>query len=175
MQAIATPPNITPPPNFIDTSLAQLNIPQPQVQPISTQEVIQPVQIEPQPQPVQQIIRPNYPINQVIEPPVVNNTFKAMQNQYLEVKMVKVQEVEMIPVQQTEMVPVQEIVPVQEAVQQISSVPVQQGLALQYAPFQEGLGVQNIQSVPAPQRHQFTQQSGEFIENSLYGLNVNNL
>ena len=88
-----------------------------------------------QPEPVQQIIRPSYPL-QKAEPPVVNRAFQPMYYKHpivaQQTQMVPVQQVEMVPVQKVEMVPVNEVVPIQQpvGVQQFTTaqqvVPIQQ-------------------------------------------------
>ena len=139
--AVATPAlapaygSSLPPPNYVNTSLENFNVPQqPIIQP--EPEIIQPVQTV---QPVQQV--PQYPLPKH------------------KVKMVPVQQVEMVPVQQVEMVPVQEIVPVQEMVQvqgvvpqavQVHQVPqfVQPGIQ-QVVPMQNVFPVQQgVESIP---------------------------
>ena len=128
-----------PPPNYIDTSLGNLNVAQEiPVQPVvEVPQPVQPVVVQPEPLPEPQIIRPNYPVNRVIEPPVVNRAFQPMiptqqvplQPPVQQVQMVPVQQVQMVPVQQVEMVPVNEIVPVNQVTEvapqitQISEVP----------------------------------------------------
>ena len=111
--------------NYVDTSLNQLNVVQqvPVQQPmqiIETQPVIQPPKFELAPEPIKPIIRPNYPVNIKMEPPVLNRAFQPMypanKGPILpgkQLKMMPVQEVQMVPVKQVEMVPVNEIVPVQ--------------------------------------------------------------
>ena len=67
---LVSPATNLPPPQMIDTSMAKLAVPQEiPVQPVQPQ-IIQP-KIELPPQPVEQIIRPSYPINN-IENPVIN-------------------------------------------------------------------------------------------------------
>ena len=98
-------------PNYIDVSNIQINTPQAQATIPETVEP-QPVQVQVvQPQPAPQLIRPQYPINQV-QPPAVNNVFQPMFNQ--NPQMIKVERIEMVPVQKVEMVPVQEVVPIQQ-------------------------------------------------------------
>ena len=118
-----------PPSNFIETSVAKMNIPEfPPQQPLPV-EIIQSEQpvsvgiIQPQskavqmiqPQPVQQIIRPSYPIPKA-EPPVINRTFQPMYFKHpitaQQAKMVPVQQVEMVPTRKVEMIPVHEVVPI---------------------------------------------------------------
>ena len=123
-----------PQPNYINTSLTQLNSPQPQIPNATTQEIVQAQTPQIQPQPAVQIVRPNYPIHK-IEAPAVNRAFQPMvyQNQQM---MMPIQQVEMVPVQHVEMVPVQEIVPVSNA--HIEGV----------VPTQQAFPAQNIQVVP---------------------------
>ena len=104
-------PNL-PPPNYVDTSMAQLVAPQ-EVAPV------QPV-VEVPPQPVQQVV----PVAQV-EPPVVHNVVLPPQPQAIaQPQMVPVQQMQLVPVQQVEMVPVQhvEMVPVQQVVPQVQEI-----------------------------------------------------
>lgn len=108
-----------PPPNYIDTSGTQLNVPQHQIQTTTTPQIVQaqPVQV----QPVQvQIQQPNYPVHQ-LEPPVVNNAFKPMYPN-TQVQMIPIQQVEMVPITKVEMVPVKEVVPIQN----VQTGPIQQ-------------------------------------------------
>jgi len=98
----AVPSNIAP--NSIDTSLRKFNI----VHEFPMQKSIEIIQPQPQPhifepQPVQQVVRPNYPVNK-IDPPAVNRTFQPMFNQQP-----LPQQVEMIPVQQVEKVLIQKV------------------------------------------------------------------
>ena len=134
-----------PQPNYINTSLTQLNAPQPQIPNATTQEIVQV-----QPQPAIQIVRPNYPIHK-LEAPAVNKTFQPMiyQNQQM---MVPIQQVEMVPVQHVEMVPVQEIVPVSNA--NIEGA----------VPTQQAFPAQNIQKVPEQQVGQLGPQIGQVGE-----------
>ena len=100
-------------PGYIDSSIAKF----PAIERIPMQQQIpqppQPVQV----QPVQQVARPNYPVNRINQPPRIVQ-------QPQQVQMVPVQEVQMVPVEQVEMVPVQEVQMV--PVQQVEAVPVQQ-------------------------------------------------
>ena len=142
------PSNIAP--NFIDTSLGKFNV----VQELPIQKPVETIQPQPQshifePQPVQQVVRPNYPINK-IEPPVVNRTFQPVFIQQplpKQVQMIPIQQVEMVPVQQVEMVPYQEIVPIQqiETVQKKQMVSIQQ---VEMVPNQEMVHVQQVEMVP---------------------------
>ena len=119
---VFTPPAL-PPPNIIDTSLEQFNVVQqiPPPQPVPQVTPVTPVHIEPQPLP--QVVRPVYPINQA-EPPLVNRAFQPLYNIQQPMQMVPVQQVQMVPVQQVQMVPVEEVVPVQqvEQIQQVQNV-----------------------------------------------------
>lgn len=110
---LVSPATNLPPPQMIDTSMAKLAVPQEiPVQPVQPQ-IIQP-KIELPPQPVEQIIRPSYPINN-IENPVINVSSQPVAQPNMvpvqQMQTVPVQSVEMVPVQQVEMVPVQEVVP----------------------------------------------------------------
>jgi hypothetical protein len=135
--------------NYIDTSLDKFNV----VQQVPIQQPVQIIEPPPQPiiqhpiiepEPVRPIIRPNYPVNAKLEPPVVNRVFQPMYPSHQhpiptgkQMKMMPVQEVKMVPVQQVEMVPVHEVVPTQEL------LPVQ-GIV----PSHEIVGVPN--AVPLP-------------------------
>ena len=115
-----------PPMNYIDTSLDKFNV----VQQVPIQQPVQIIEPPPQPiiqhqiiepEPIRPIIRPNYPVNAKLEPPVVNRAFQPMYPSHQhpittgkQIKMMPVQEVKMVPVQQVEMVPVHEVVPTQE-------------------------------------------------------------
>jgi hypothetical protein len=134
--ALTTPS--LPDPKFIDTSLDKFQVIEEMPTP---QQIPQPQIIEPpqpvQVQPVQEVVRPSYPVNRVIEPPRVTQSFQnpvIQQPQQVqmvpvqEVQMVPVQEVQMVPVEQVEMVPVQQMAqaPQMQAIPQIQTVPVQQ-------------------------------------------------
>jgi len=97
-----------PPPNYIDTTMAKL--PVPQEIPVQPPQVVQPV-IEVPPQPVQQAV----PITKV-EPPLIQKVIP--QQPVVQPQMVPVQQMQLVPVQQVEMVPVQhvEMVPVQQVI-----------------------------------------------------------
>lgn len=123
---LANPVAQLPPPNFVDTSLAKLAVPQeipvqPQiVQPQIVQpEIVQPVEIPPQP--VQQVIQPI----PKVETPILNIPQQPMpvpQPQLVPVQqmqLIPVQQVEMVPVQHVEMVPVQEVVPTYQAAAEV--------------------------------------------------------
>jgi len=114
-----------PEPNFVDTSLEKFRIvnempvQQPQPQPVQIVEQPRPIQIEP----IKEVPRANYPVNRVLEPPRVNNTFQ-YNTMPQQMQMVPVQEVQMVPVQEVQMVPVEEVQMV--PVQQMGMAPVQQ-------------------------------------------------
>lgn len=116
-----------PPPNYIDTSMAKLAVPQeipvqPQiVEPQIVQpEIVQPVEIPPQP--VQQVIQPipkvETPILNVPQQPVPVAQPQLVPVQQMQ--LVPVQQVEMVPVQHVEMVPVQEVVPSMTQVSEVA-------------------------------------------------------
>ena len=116
-----------PPPNYVDTSLAKLAVPQeipvqPQiVEPQIVQpEIVQPVEIPPQP--VQQVIQPipkvETPILNVPQQPVPVAQPQLVPVQQMQ--LVPVQQVEMVPVQHVEMVPVQEVVPSMTQVSEVA-------------------------------------------------------
>ena len=143
---------IQPTGNIIDNSLANFNA----FQKMPIQKPVEIIQPQPQPQPhiieqqpIQEIIRPNYPVNK-IDPPIVNKTFKPVyhqQNIGQQIEMVPVQEVEMVPVQQVEMVPTHEVVPVKhvEMIPTQEVIPIQQ---VQMAPIHEVVPVKHIEMVP---------------------------
>jgi hypothetical protein len=157
-----------PPPTYIDTTAAQLAVPQEiPVQP----QIIEPVEIPPQP--IQQVIQPipkvETPVVNIPQQPVVAQPQLVPVQQ---MQLVPVQQVEMVPVQHVEMVPVQEIVPtyqaaaevvpqVTQATQIVSQVPqvteisgtqitqslgqgIEQGV-------QQGLGIQGGEFITAPE------------------------
>jgi hypothetical protein len=114
-----------PPPTYVDTTVAQLTVPQEiPVQPVQPQ-IVQPVEIPPQP--IQQVIQPipkvETPIINVPQQPVIAQPQLVPVQQ---MQLVPVQQVEMVPVQHVEMVPVQEVVPTYqaaaEAVPQVTQV-----------------------------------------------------
>ena len=150
---IVQPPTNLPPPQMIDTSMAKLAVPQEiPVQPVQPQ-IIQP-KIELPPQPVEQIIRPSYPINN-IENPVINVSSQPVAQPNMvpvqQMQTAPVQSVEMVPVQQVEMVPVQEVVPtIQTAnvVPQVTQIQGVQGGEFITAP--EGYGTSVIQGGVKP-------------------------
>ena len=109
---LATSVPSLPPPTYVDTTAAQLMVPQEiPVQP----QIIQPVEVPPQP--VQQVIQPI----PKVETPVVNIP---QQPVVAQPQLVPVQQMQLVPVQQVEMVPVQhvEMVPVQEVVPSMTQV-----------------------------------------------------
>jgi len=143
-----------PPPNYIDTSMAKLAVPQ--EIPVQPPQVVQPV-VEVPPQPVQQVV----PITKV-EPPLVQNVIPqqpVVQPQMVPVQqmqLVPVQQVEMVPVQHVEMVPVQQVVPTYQAAQvapqvtQVSEIPsVTQVSGTQV--IQGGQGIQGGEFISAPE------------------------
>jgi hypothetical protein len=150
---LVSPATNLPPPQMIDTSMAKLAVPQEiPVQPVQPQ-IIQP-KIELPPQPVEQIIRPSYPINN-IENPVINVSSQPVAQPNMvpvqQMQTVPVQSVEMVPVQQVEMVPVQEVVPtIQTAnvVPQVTQIQGVQGGEFITAP--EGYGTSVIQGGVKP-------------------------
>ena len=150
---LVSPATNLPPPQMIDTSMAKLAVPQEiPVQPVQPQ-IIQP-KIELPPQPVEQIIRPSYPINN-IENPVINISSQPVAQPNMvpvqQMQTVPVQSVEMVPVQQVEMVPVQEVVPtIQTAnvVPQVTQIQGVQGGEFITAP--EGYGTSVIQGGVKP-------------------------
>ena len=127
---LVSPATNLPPPQMIDTSMAKLAVPQEiPVQPVQPQ-IIQP-KIELPPQPVEQIIRPSYPINN-IENPVINVSSQPVAQPNMvpvqQMQTVPVQSVEMVPVQQVEMVPVQEVVPTYQTANVVPQVAQIQGV-----------------------------------------------
>ena len=146
MGAMASTIPQIPPPNYINTSITQLNPPQPQIQipNVTTQEIVQVQTPQIQPQPAVQMVRPNYPIRK-LEAPAVNKAFQPMvyQNQQM---MMPVQQVEMVPVQHVEMVPVQEIVPVSNANIE-GAVPTQQAFPAQNTRSQADQGFSTLRHI----------------------------
>jgi hypothetical protein len=153
-----------PPPTYVDTTAAQLMVPQEiPVQP----QIIQPVEVPPQP--VQQVIQPipkvETPVVNIPQQPVV------VQPQLVPVQqmqLVPVQQVEMVPVQHVEMVPVQEVVPTYQAaaevvpqvtqVTQVSQMPEISGTQISQSigqgiqqGVQEGFGIQGGDFITAPE------------------------
>ena len=111
-------PNI-PPPTIATTNLPIVQEPTlANLNPV-VPEIVQPPVIQPPPQPVQPIIKPVYPVNN-IQPPVVKPIIQqpvVTQPQLVpvqQIQLVPVQQVEMVPVKKVEMVPVQQVVPVTE-------------------------------------------------------------
>ena len=127
-----------PPPNYIDTSMAKLAVPQ--EIPVQPPQVVQPV-VEVPPQPVQQVV----PITKV-EPPLVQNVIPQQ----------PVVQPQMVPVQHVEMVLVQQVVPTYQAAQvapqitQVSEIPsVTQVSGTQV--IQGGQGIQGGEFISAPE------------------------
>ena len=153
-----------PPPNYIDTSMAKLAVPQ--EIPVQPPQVVQPV-VEVPPQPVQQVVpitkvEPPLIPNVVPQQPVVQPVIQPQMVPVQQMQLVPVQQVEMVPVQQVEMVPVQQVVPTYQAAQvapqitQVSEIPsVTQISGVQGAQvIQGGQGIQGIQGgefVSAPE------------------------
>jgi len=135
-----------PPPNYIDTSMAKLAVPQ--EIPVQPPQVVEPV-VEVPPQPVQQVV----PITKVEPPLIVQPVIQPQMVPVQQMQLVPVQQVEMVPVQQIEMVPVQQVVPTYQAAQvapqitQVSEIPsVTQVGGVQGAQvIQGGQGIQGIQ------------------------------
>ena len=172
---LANPAATIPPANYVDTTAANLVVPQEiPVQP----QVIQPQVEIPPPQPVQQVV----PI-QKVEPPVIQKIVPqpVVQPQMVPVQqmqLVPVQQVEMVPVQHVEMVPVQEVIPTYQAaaqvvpqVTQVSQVApqitqvsgIQQGIqGGEFISAPEGYGTSVIQSSTNPLNN-----VGEFSTNNL--------
>jgi hypothetical protein len=150
---LVSPATNLPPPQMIDTSMAKLAVPQEiPVQPVQPQ-IIQP-KIELPPQPVEQIIRPSYPINN-IENPVINISSQPVAQPNMvpvqQMQTVPVQSVEMVPVQHVETVPVQEVVPTYQTanvVPQATQIQGVQGGEFITAP--EGYGTSVIQGGVKP-------------------------
>jgi hypothetical protein len=125
---------------IIEESVAKFNA---AVDSIPMQRIPQPIKV----QPVQEVVRPNYPVNRVIEPPRVTQQIqRPIVQQPQQVELVPVQQVEMVPVQQVEMVPVQQVDMV--PVQQVDMVPVQQV---------DMVPVEQVEMVPVQQTTQVTQ------------------
>ena len=128
---MVTAPTI-PPPTYINSEATVANMIPPQ-----ESTVVQPPPQPPQVvEPVQQIVRPQYPVNQV-QKPVINQAFTPVQ-QVQPVKMVPVQQVQVVPQPQVQMVPVQQyqmvqMVPQQQVIPQVQTVPVNQVMPIQAA------------------------------------------
>lgn len=144
-----------PPPNYIDTSMAKLAVPQ--EIPVQPPQVVEPV-VEVPPQPVQQVVpitkvEPPLIPNAIPQQPVVQPVIQPQMVPVQQMQLVPVQQVEMVPVQQVEMVPVQQVVPTYQAAQvapqitQVSEIPsVTQVGGIQGAQvIQGGQGIQGIQ------------------------------
>lgn len=144
-----------PPPNYIDTSMAKLAVPQ--EIPVQPPQVVEPV-VEVPPQPVQQVVpitkvEPPLIPNAIPQQPVVQPVIQPQMVPVQQMQLVPVQQVEMVPVQHVEMVPVQQVVPTYQAAQvapqitQVSEIPsVTQVGGIQGAQvIQGGQGIQGIQ------------------------------
>ena len=150
--ATAAVPTV-PPPTIVDTTVAQLAVPQPQVIP---QPVVQPEIV---PQPVQQVIQPipkvETPVVNIPQQPIITQPKMVPVQQ---VQMVPVQQVEMVPVQQVEMVPVQQVVPTYQAaaqvapqVTQVSGAQLSQGIqGGEFLTAPEGYGTSAVQTSTNP-------------------------
>lgn len=161
---LATSVPSLPPPTYVDTTAAQLMVPQEiPVQP----QIIQPVEVPPQP--VQQVIQPipkvETPVVNIPQQPVVAQPQLVPVQQ---MQLVPVQQVEMVPVQHVEMVPVQEVVPTYQAaaevvpqvtqVTQVSQMPEISGTQISQSigqgiqqGVQEGFGIQGGDFITAPE------------------------
>ena len=161
---LATSVPSLPPPTYVDTTAAQLMVPQEiPVQP----QIIQPVEVPPQP--VQQVIQPipkvETPVVNIPQQPVVAQPQLVPVQQ---MQLVPVQQVEMVPVQHVEMVPVQEVVPTYQAaaevvpqvtqVTQVSQMPEISGAQISQSigqgiqqGVQEGFGIQGGDFITAPE------------------------
>ncbi len=161
--ALAPVAAAVPPPTFVDTSVAQLAVPQPQiVQPVVQPEII--------PQPVQQVIEPipkvETPVINIPQQPIIAQPQMVPVQQ---MQIVPVQRVEMVPVQQVEMVPVQQIVPTYQAaaevapqITQASGAQISQGIqGGEFLTAPEGYGTSAIQTTTNPLN------AGEFSTNNL--------
>ena len=165
--ALAPVATAVPPPTFVDTSVAQLAVPQPQI----VQPVVQPV-VQPEiiPQPVQQVIQPipkvETPVINIPQQPIIAQPQMVPVQQ---MQLVPVQQVEMVPVQQVEMVPVQQIVPAYQAaaevapqITQASGAQISQGIqGGEFLTAPEGYGTSAIQTTTNPLN------AGEFSTNNL--------
>ena len=161
---VTPPPSSLPPPTYVDTTAAQLMVPQEiPVQP----QIIQPVEVPPQP--VQQVIQPipkvETPVVNIPQQPVVAQPQLVPVQQ---MQLIPVQQVEMVPVQHVEMVPVQEVVPTYQAaaevvpqvtqVTQVSQMPEISGAQISQSigqgiqqGVQEGFGIQGGDFITAPE------------------------
>ena len=151
---LATSVPSLPPPTYVDTTAAQLMVPQEiPVQP----QIIQPVEVPPQP--VQQVIQPipkvETPVVNIPQQPVVAQPQLVPVQQ---MQLVPVQQVEMVPVQHVEMVPVQEVIPTYQAaaevvpqvtqVTQVSQMPEISGAQISQS---IGQGIQGGDFITAPE------------------------
>ena len=151
---LATSVPSLPPPTYVDTTAAQLMVPQEiPVQP----QIIQPVEVPPQP--VQQVIQPipkvETPVVNIPQQPIITQPKMVPVQQ---IQMVPVQQVEMVPVQQVEMVPVQQVVPTYQAaaqvapqVTQVSGAQLSQGIqGGEFLTAPEGYGTSAVQTSTNP-------------------------
>ena len=151
-----------PPPTYVDTTAAQLMVPQEiPVQP----QIIQPVEVPPQP--IQQVIQPipkvETPVVNIPQQPVVAQPQLVPVQQ---MQLVPVQQVEMVPVQHVEMVPVQEVVPTYQAAAEVVPQMTQVTQVSQMPQVTEISGAQISQSIGQGIEQgvqQFGIQGGEFI------------
>lgn len=149
-----------PPPTYVDTTAAQMIVPQEiPVQPVQPQ-IIQPVEVPPQP--IQQVIQPipkvETPVVNIPQQPVVAQPQLVPVQQ---MQLVPVQQVEMVPVQQIEMVPVQEVVPTYQAaaevipqipqVTQISGTQISQSIGQGIEQGVQQFGIQGGEFITAPE------------------------
>ena len=146
---VTTTPSL-PPPTYVDTTAAQLVVPQEiPVQPVQPQ-IIQPVEVPPQP--IQQVIQPipkvETPVVNIPQQPVVAQPQLVPVQQ---MQLVPVQQVEMVPVQHVEMVPVQEVVPQIPQVTQISGTQVSQSIGQGIEQGVQQLGIQGGEFITAPE------------------------
>ena len=154
---LATAVPSVPPPTYVDTTAAQLMVPQQiPVQP----QIIQPVEVPPQP--IQQVIQPvpkvETPVVNIPQQPVVAQPQLVPVQQ---MQLVPVQQVEMVPVQQIEMVPVQEVVPTYQAaaevvpqipqVTQISGTQISQSIGQGIEQGVQQFGIQGGEFITAPE------------------------
>ena len=139
-----------PPPTYVDTTAAQMIVPQEiPVQPVQPQ-IIQPVEVPPQP--IQQVIQPipkvETPVVNIPQQPVVAQPQLVPVQQ---MQLVPVQQVEMVPVQHVEMVPVQEVVPQIPQVTQISGTQVSQSIGQGIEQGVQQFGIQGGEFITAPE------------------------
>ena len=134
---------IIPSSNMLESEIINLNTQLPINNPLGI--------IQPQPNiPIQEVIRPNYPINQ-IDQPIINRTFQPIFNQQAEI----VPTHEVVPIQQVEMVPTHEVVPIQQvemvSTQEIIPAKVEMVANQEVVPIQQVEMVANQEVVPIQQ------------------------